>query len=271
MKNDGQGLHIGIVSWSGFHERAAKIADEVKDACETITVVYSGDDEVSSSDHAKWLRTDDADFFGRKMEVLLKDSAGEIFLLIQADVDVENWADLAARCRAAFAEHPELGIWSPEIDYTPLTTDLTRFTDEDTAGFTDVIQTDAIVLALRRPVIEFLKTLEYHENNLGWGIDYAAIAHCLVNGYRSVRDSSQHVQHARGSGYSAEIALNQMHIFLSTLPSRERRIAQLLLHTVNRRRENQHWNRASRTGIYISTLDLIKLSIERVLISIFRK
>ena len=117
---------------------------------------------------------------------------------------------------------PELGIWGPDIDFTTWPTKRVKLFDTGDPQLVGIVQSDCIVWALRRPVVEFLKRFDYTNNNLGYGIDWAAIAHCYATNALVLRDLSLRIRHPMGSGYSHEQAHRQMWGFLNQMDQRER-------------------------------------------------
>ena len=174
-----------------------------------------------------WQIVDNSWFFGKKFEHSINSNRGDIFLLIHADADVDDWQELVIRCRSAFAAFADLGVWAPNIDYTPWTSNRTSI-GMLTGEHEIVAQTDGIVWALSCLVVERLKKFDYTNNNLGWGIDWAAIAFAFANRLLVLRDHSIHVRHPKGTGYQHERANLQMRGFLQQLTLQERLILVLL-------------------------------------------
>jgi hypothetical protein len=81
-----------------------------------------------------------------------------------------------------------------------------------------VAQTDGIVSSMTADIVRYLKTLDYDDNNLGWGIDWTAIAFATCNGRLAVRDGSVLVRHPRGTGYDRREAKAAELRFISRLP-----------------------------------------------------
>jgi hypothetical protein len=77
-------------------------------------------------------------------------------------------------------------VWSPEIDNTP-------------------------------SVYERLKQMDLPANNLGWGVDWAALAFAYTNGFVAVGDRGVLIHHPLGTGYDRGKASQLMRVFLSGL------------------------------------------------------
>jgi len=58
-------------------------------------------------------------------------------------------------------------------------------------------------------------------NNLGWGIEWAAIAHAYTEGRRAYRDQTLRVHHPQGSGYNHHEARVQQRSYLAQLSDEE--------------------------------------------------
>jgi hypothetical protein len=99
-----------------------------------------------------------------------------------------------------------------------------------------VMQTDGIVFALAPAIQQRLRSMDYACNNLGWGIDWAAVAHALCSGHLVLRDTALHVSHTRGSGYDTQAAEAQMRAFLVQLTVPERNMVALLKQNIAARR-----------------------------------
>lgn len=214
-------LSVGIISWNGKHEAAALIASHAVSIASDVVVIHSEEQGVKRHGDGRWINVSDEMFFGRKFEVLLSEiPAGNALLLIQADASCSDWEAVVRRCHQVLANTPSIGLWSPGFDNSAFPNAIVA-TGKHVDGLIPVMQTDAIVLGINAAVLERLGLLEYSKNNLGWGIDWAAVAFCYVNGLGVVRDAYFKIEHPRSRGYSGTSAEEEMRNFLRLLSAQE--------------------------------------------------
>lgn len=213
-------IHVFIISWPGWDEAARKIYEEIKSFLNRVHVIYScktagpipmGDD---------WIEVPNEFFFGRKFRACLDFFQGDVFFLIQADAVAKDWKEIIDECAKNIIEDNRVGIWVPYIDYSYWNNPLTHIAR--TSATCDIVcQTDGIVVAYSKSIIERLKVLDYECNNIGWGIDWVAICHAYSKGLIAVKNNSVMICHPKGSGYSHPDAERQMAGFLSQMSSLE--------------------------------------------------
>ena len=215
-------ISAGVISWHGMQPAAAIIADGVVGRVTDLVVIYSNREGLVETGAGRWIGVPDADFFGRKFRRLLDEvPLGHALLLIQADASCSNWGALVERFASLLRTRDDVGLWSPEIDNTAFPTDLVAV-GPDRHGLREVVQTDGIVLGIAPRVVDRLRQLDYQANNLGWGIDWAAIAHCRGSRLKAVRDLTQRVSHPVLRRYDGARAEAQMQDFLGQLTREER-------------------------------------------------
>jgi hypothetical protein len=223
-------IEIVIMSWLGLAPRARAIAAALEPAgASRMRVVYSleSPDAPDETGPGEWIRVPNTHFFGRKFARSIEASEADVLLVIQSDAGCESWPELFERCRSAFEEQPDLGIWAPAIDFTPWAprqVDLGPIA----GSLTQVAQTDGVVLAVSRRVVDRLRTLDYSSNNIGWGIDSIAIAFSYAYGMLVVRDNSVTVGHPWTRSYGSREARAQWSVFLEQMTDRERNAHRLL-------------------------------------------
>lgn len=204
-------------------DAAYAIAKDLSEFADRITVVYSNSYDTDEAGPGRWIKTSQAKYFGPKFRLLLdqvpEDAA---LLLIQADAKCDDWRGLYQRCVTAFRQEGNLGLWSPSMTNTPFTTAVVATRRLMTEGLVEALQCDAIVLGLDAKVLNRLRQFDYTANNLGWGIDWAAISFAATQGLIVSRDLSVRVLHPKDRGYSSAEAEVQMYRFLLQLTPEER-------------------------------------------------
>lgn len=221
-----------IISWAGQHASARAIASSIAAEADRLSVIYSHPDEAGVQPGDTWHCVPDDHFFGPKFAKALSLTApNEAMLLVHADTEFHNWAHLVRRCREAFVTVPNLALWAPDFTYTPWTTKLVALPKPSNDGdpaLVPVVQTDGIVVAFCPATLGRLRALDCARNNLGWGIDWAALAFAYAGGRPVLRDTSIKVTHLKGRGYGRGDAQAEMQRFFSGLTHAERQQITLL-------------------------------------------
>ncbi|MRX50724.1 glycosyltransferase [Paracoccus sp. S-4012] len=225
-----------VISWDGMHEAAASIAEGLAGHVDELFVVYSNATDRNEVGPGAWHRVAQSWFYGRKFEVALRLAPTDsVLLAISADAAAEDWGDIVAGLREALRADPAIAVWAPDLDATPWPSHLVADADADADadaeapgaldedGLLDVLQTDGVVWAVTPPVAARLRRLDYGANNLGWGIDWTAIACARLGGGRVVRDLKRRIRHAEGRGYSTAAATQNFKNLLGQLSEEERR------------------------------------------------
>lgn len=215
-------LHVNILAWVGFEEKARAIEEAVRPHADQVSVIYSVPDNPPKIPET-WTTVDYECFFGCKFHQALRLHNTGVMLQIQADAHIDDWGHLICRCREAFDTIPDLGVWGPDVDYTMFTTDKVFISDFDPdRNLISVRQTDGIVWALSERVINRMRQADYSGNRLGWGIDSMAIAFAYANNMLVLRDTSLMVDHPQGKGYGREEASAQFEWFIEQLTVQEK-------------------------------------------------
>ncbi len=211
-----------IISWTGQHRNSLEIAEALAPAVDDLTLVYSDRDEALIVDSScPSIKTPDEFYFGGKFKTCLDLCKADLMLVITGDVSCNDWMQLVRKCQESFSSFPGLGIWAPLIDYTSWKLPVTLLERLENSSLTLVAQTDSIVFALNRSVIERLQEFDYGNNVYGWGIDWAAAAYCYANGLFAAVDDTVKVNHPQANTYDEQACVEQMHDFLGQLNSRE--------------------------------------------------
>ncbi|WOI58366.1 hypothetical protein [Palleronia sp. LCG004] len=218
---NGPRLHVVLISWEGQHRHARAIARAIRPALapdEGLSVVYSNRAGRTERGPGNWVAVPQSQYFGPKFARSLALSQGaDAMLQIQVDARSDDWPGLVARLRAALVAHPGTGLWAPEIDWTPYPLRAALLERMGESVLYRTAQTDGVVWALTRPVLDRLAELDFEVNNLGWGIDYAAIAIARQMGLEALCDTGVTVLHPRARGYDDARAEEGMTRFIAQL------------------------------------------------------
>jgi len=231
-------MQVVVISWEGHLTKALEIATAMTKEVETVTVVHSeaGVTNFTAPSQINIVSVPNTYFFGQKFKVALDLDPEAALLLIQADATSDDWGGLLSRFRHMLSLHP-IGVWAPDIHHTSWVTNKVRLRDLSDDGLIQVTQTDAIVIGLSPKIVKKLSLMNFEENNLGWGVDWAAIVSSIAAGLLVVRDPSIRVGHVAGSGYDHRAASSQQEKFLRQLNDAELAILSLLRrnHQLSRR------------------------------------
>lgn len=220
-------IHAVIISWKGKHAQARSIALALAGQAQMrLSVVASHPEPGLDTSPGDWQFLPDAQFFGPKFAAALAATRGdEILLLIHADTDFDDWPRLVARCAQAFETIPHLALWAPDFTWTPYPLAAARLPGAMPHGMdgalVPVVQTDGIVLALAPEAQARLRELDCASNNLGWGIDWAALGWAYAQGHPVLRDTALFVTHHRSRSYGSREAAEQMRCFFKGLSEAE--------------------------------------------------
>jgi hypothetical protein len=222
-------LSAFIICWEGKEKNAQFIADQLVTCIDELVVIYSNKSNTSWSGKGTWQIVPDDWFFGRKFAKALELNSADEMLLVQADASCEDWATIVNQYRETRSKFSDLGLWAPEIDFTPWDIPKTEIARTVDGRYSVTMQTDGIVLGITSPTLERLKKLNYENNNLGHGIDWVAILFCYVNNLMVLRDLSVKIIHPESRGYSTGEAIRQMEKFLEQLTMTEKVMYLVLL------------------------------------------
>jgi hypothetical protein len=215
-------IHTFVFCWTGKTENALKICRGLFNKTDRLTVLDASAGPTPNVEGIEWIKVDPEFYYGMKFRTAVDLHQGDILLQVQEDAVCDDWGSIIDLCRERFSTITDLGIWSPDVNFTSHTTDLVDLGPLDDANLSAVVQTDCIVWAFNRAIVKYLRTLDYSGNNLGWGIDWAASAYAFANRMLVVRDFAAFIRHAPGSGYRHAEAQQQMLWFLSQLSQAER-------------------------------------------------
>jgi len=229
-------MNIFIISWEGKYEKAKYIADKLSYLNDKLYIIYSNNDGTEEKGSGKWIKVPNEFYFGMKFKTALDLYHDESMLIIHADAETDTWRELIVSSEEV-ENDSEIGVWAPDVDYTPWHRDLVTVSENKEIGISFVAQTDGIILFLANKVVKRLKLMNYESNNLGWGIDWAAICFSYVNNLFVIRDNKIKVTHKKGAGYDSDEANYQMINFLNNnLTSQEKLMYSLLNSSINLRK-----------------------------------
>lgn len=230
-------LQICIISWAGQHPAAVRIARALQASRAKVCIVYSDPDPaLTLAAPCPTVRTDNALFWADKFHQSLVQAGDQDLLIIHADCDCDDWPALVARCLSGFALTPSVQLWAPEVQGTAYPLEVTTVSMVTGKPLRIVAYVDGIVFAIRQPVVQRMRKLDYRANVYGWGIDWLMAAHIYAKGGLALVDPSIQVRHAPGRGYPSDQALKQMPAFMSQMSVPETVMYQLLLSHVRYRR-----------------------------------
>jgi hypothetical protein len=221
-------VHAIIYSWPAVHANAFSIARALAGHVYRVSIVACTDTPLEHEPDLDVVVLDNSAYFGRQFEKTIEVFDGDVLLQIAADTTTPSWPAVASQCAKRFAANDKLAIWTPDIDGTTWPNERVFLYRTEDPNMIGIVQTDCIVWAMRRPIVDFLRAMDYARTPLGWGIDWAAIAHAYANGQRVLRDLSVKIHHRiGGSGYDRDEANRQKDHFLSALSDDDK--IQLLL------------------------------------------
>lgn len=220
-------IHAFVISWDGMHDKAKFISEQIISHVKNLTVIYSNAENFDEVGVGDWVRVDNKLFFGHKFKKCLDIYQDGIFLLIHADADCSDWLCLINKCQM-INKNSAVGVWAPNTYHTGWATEIVEIGRDENLNYSFVAQTDGIVFSMSKHVIERMRFLKYEKNNLGWGIDWAAICFSYCSNKLIIRDHSLFVAHPQGSGYRKEEAVYQMKEFMSQLTIQEKLMYKLL-------------------------------------------
>lgn len=222
-------IHVFIISWQGHHENAAFIANQLLDIQDQVSIIFSDPDPLMSFDaKCRLIHRPNELFFGDKFKACLDNSIGDHLLIIHADCKTINWLNLVYSYHKAINQITNLGVWSPEVNYTFFGKEITslyRFQNND---YEIVCYIDAIIFGISKSIQNRMKLADFRSNKFGWSIDRMIASHALSTNKLLVLDKSVQVQHSKSRGYDQIEAEKQGILFLRQLSMSEKIYDKLL-------------------------------------------
>jgi hypothetical protein len=230
-------IHAFVISWQGQEHKAERMAGQVLAAADHVTVLHSCPPDRRLPERPGWEQLPFEAFYGVKFSRALALNRGDVMLHLHADADTPDWTQVVRRCREAFQHVSALGVWAPDVDYTPFPLEEVRIGPLTRQELLPVAHTDSIAWALSAPVIARMRLLDLSVTSMGWGVDWAAICYCISHGLLVLRDRTLKLSHPRGSGYERDEAERQMLAFLPQLTPPELVVRALLADHIEYQRQ----------------------------------
>lgn len=206
-----------IFNWAGHFKNAVKLENEIKKYSNVIVI---NSDKEESLPH--WVNISEDNYFSGQMLTAINLHSGHKgnFAHIQADCTYDNWEEVYQRADEELSQE-QVGIYAPNIDYTPYTDDVVNVRDPNMRGLAYVANTDESVWFLKKEIIDKLKLIEeiFKGNKYGYGWDLVACALAWTSRKLVVRDYLHTINHPKSKGYSDSNATEEMVELLDKLPS----------------------------------------------------
>src|SRR5262245_8946338 len=139
---------IVIISWTGQHQNASGIEKSLLIEFPDVSVLYSDqNDQFEVKDKgttARWIQVPNTFFFSHKFERIIRNFNRRILLTITADARTADWPMLVRQCLSAFSQTPNLGVWSPSINFSSWIVEEFSLGRVGGTDFHRIYQTDSI-------------------------------------------------------------------------------------------------------------------------------
>ncbi|MBR1280446.1 hypothetical protein JQ597_00070 [Bradyrhizobium sp. AUGA SZCCT0177] len=225
-------VHIFVFCWPRVVDNVLHICRELRDLPAAKTVVDVSDTPPRVVDDWEWISISPAAHFGGQFAFALRILSRPILFNIVGDMESTDWGGVVSACVQAFDQLPYLGVWAAEVDNTAWQTERVAIQRIGDTNLYTTAQSDCCVWAIHQSIAERLKALDFKSNNIGWGIDWAAIAASYASGRIVVRDKSVTIHHPPGTGYQPKAAHTQMTTFLSQLSLPEKALLNVLYRSI---------------------------------------
>jgi hypothetical protein len=223
-------IHIFIISWKGHHKNATFIANQLNDINDQVSIVYSDPDpKYNFKASCKLIKRSNDLFWGDKFKACLDNCESENMLIIHADCKYNDWINLVIKYDKAIKKIPNLGVWSPKINYTFFSTELTSLFTVDNTNYEIVCYLDGIVFGLSKIIQNRMNLARYQDNKFGWGIDRMIACCALSMNKLLIIDKSIQVEHPKNSGYDRSDARKQHDFFLNGQLSNSEKVLNKLI------------------------------------------
>lgn len=209
---------VFVISWTGQHDRAVSIAEQVARAGSPVSIVYSdADADLAISTGVPLIRRPNELFWEDKFKACLDACGKDPLLIIHADCECGDWPGLVAAHAKAVSELGDIGVWAPALSGTPYQPDFVEIVRIGGGSLVFAAMTDGLVFGLSPEVIGRMRQASYGANRFGWGIDVMFCVAAYAQQRWVVIDTAIHVAHSPSRGYDDAEARQGMQGFLSQL------------------------------------------------------
>lgn len=230
LKHNMGHIKVFIISWSGWHDNAVKIAKEISKYCNQITVIYSDNNSATtlSGISFKSIQRPDYLYFSDKFSTCINNCSDTSALFIHADCECNDWSFLFNKYCNALTNVPKMGVWTPQIIGTPYNLSVSGIAKVNNSMLHIGTLIDGIVFGLSPSIIERMRRVDYSENKFGWGISALICAHAYTTNQLVIIDESVIVKHHLGTGYDRLIANQERRKFITQFSNDERIMTELI-------------------------------------------
>jgi len=223
-------FHIFVISWVGQHENAVHICRQALSVTDKVTLIHSEPDlELPFELDCKVIkRPIDTSFWGDKFSTCLAQVGDDAMLVIHADCQYPHWPQLINSCQSSVTSYPQIGVWSPHIDWVPWQLKTMIIASIAHSPLKVTAKTDSVIFYLAPSVIARMKLANYEANVYGWGIEWMMVCAAYTQGLIAVTDTSIKVMHPNKTGYPKDQAHAQLMEFNLQLLPTERILGTLL-------------------------------------------
>ena len=208
-------MQVFIVSWAGKHSNAVQMAKQISAIHHNVTIVYSDPFPGAQLDTpSRTIRRPNELFWGDKFKTCLDACGDEPMLVLHADCTHQDWGALFQHCKQTVTKIPNIGVWSPTIDYVPWNLEIETLQTIPNTSLSLAVRTDAICFYLAAPIVQRMKQVDYQRNVYGRGIEALFVANAFTRGLMVVIDQAVCVHHPNSSGYPVDIANQQCTEFM---------------------------------------------------------
>jgi hypothetical protein len=203
-------MQIFIISWTGQHQNAIKIASQLIPVFKDVYIVYSDKDpKLKLNAPCKLIMRPNHLFWADKFKACIDQYSGDDILVIHADCTFDDWSSLAIKCIKTIKELPNIGVWAPKIDWVSWTMKMVKIATLNNPDLNVVARTDGIVFFLNKKIVQRMRLVNYENNLYGRGIELLFVTACYSMGMLAVIDSSVLVKHPKSTGYPVKDAHEQ--------------------------------------------------------------
>lgn len=220
-----------IFNWPGHFLQAQKLEQQLQQQgpCK---VVNSDPDNTPTH----WINIGNDAWFTQQWLTACDNFDADIMFHIQADAFYGNMTQLFQdACK--FHEKYKWGIYSPNLDFTPHTSQMADITTVQLvdANLKMVNNPDCTCWFLHGDLIRVFRELpiDWSCNTIGWGIDYIMVALSYLNRMPVLRDYNHLVDHPRKTNYAGDQAWSQMQQTLQQCPPALLNTINILMHNRN--------------------------------------